>query len=90
MKSQEKIYVFLYSSVLKRFDTELILSKENLSKLELRARINTHKDLNLYCVSLTPAQALRFNQSLNFTNLILDTKTHNNLFDNLNKIQLGF
>lgn len=85
MKSQEKVHIFLYSNLLNQFDT-FITSIENLEHLQLRARFNTHKNLNVYGLKLTPAQVKSLNKKLS-----LSTDNDIKIFDSLeNKIIVGF
>lgn len=85
MKSQEKVHIFLYSTLLNQFDT-FVTGVENLHTLQLRARFNTHKNLNVYGLKLTPAQVKSLNKKLN-----LSTDKDCEIFNSLeNKIIVGF
>lgn len=64
MKSQEKVYIFLYSKVNNTFDS-LLTPSSNLHSLQLRARLNTHRNLSLFGVKLTPKQADTVNKKIN-------------------------
>lgn len=68
MKSQQKVYIFLYSLKNNLFDS-IITRTENLHNLQLRARFNTHRDLNLFAVLLTPKQADTISKKINSSDI---------------------
>jgi hypothetical protein len=85
MKSQEQVYIFLYSLSTKTFDTTLT-SSMNLTCLQLRARTNTDRNLNLFAIKLTPKQVDTVNKKIK-SNVI----TEEDIFNSLHYcINIGF
>lgn len=65
MKSFEKVYLFLYSEKDQRFETCIMSGEANIQSLQLRARLNTQRDISLYGFISIPSIVKTLNEKLN-------------------------
>jgi hypothetical protein len=63
MAKQLRIYYFIYSHLGNYFDSK-ITEVDNLSILQLRCRLNTHRNLELYAIPLTEEEAGILDESI--------------------------
>lgn len=58
-----KVYIFGYSVLLKDFDSKLIeATSHNLRSLFLRQRLNSHRQINIYALTVTEIEAKVLNE----------------------------